>query len=102
LTCCIGLILCFIFLRRYKWRKLGYLRNLRWLSNVRELQKLEEANAQLRAELATAHTNVAEVERRERSLTSDYDGLCRDFGDLQTSHVAVVKEKANLEKTERE
>jgi hypothetical protein len=42
---------------------------------------------------------VAEVERRERSLTSDYDGLRRDFNDLQTSHAIVVKEKADLEKT---
>jgi seryl-tRNA synthetase len=64
--------------------------------------ELEEANAQLCAELATIHTKVVEVERREQSLTSDYDALHKDFNDLQTSHVAVVKEKADLEKIERE
>jgi hypothetical protein len=64
--------------------------------------ELEEANAQLRTELATTHTKVAEVERRERSLTFDYDGLRRDFNDLQTSHATVVKEKAYLEKMEHE
>jgi hypothetical protein len=35
-------------------------------------------------------------------LTSDYDGLRKYFNDLQTSHIAVVKEKADLEKMERE
>jgi hypothetical protein len=64
--------------------------------------ELEEANVQLRPELATAHTKVAKVERREWSLTSDYDGLHRDFDDLQTSLVAIVKEKANLERVEHE
>jgi chromosome segregation ATPase len=64
--------------------------------------ELEEALTQLRAELAAAHTKVEEVERRERSLTSGYDSLRRDFGDFLTSHDAVVKEKANLEKMERE
>jgi hypothetical protein len=44
--------------------------------------ELEAANAQLCAELAAAKTRLAEVERREQALSSDYDGLCRDFGDL--------------------
>jgi hypothetical protein len=44
---------------------------------------------------------VAEVECRDRSLTSYYDGLHRDFDDLQTSHAAVVKDRANLENVER-
>jgi hypothetical protein len=35
-------------------------------------------------------------------LTSDNEGLRRDFDVLCTSHDAVVKEKADLEKTERE
>jgi hypothetical protein len=61
---------------------------------------LEEANAQLHVEL-TAHTKVAEVEHCERALTSDYANLRRDFSDLQTAHATVVKEKADLEKTER-
>jgi hypothetical protein len=64
--------------------------------------ELEEANAQLRVELAAAHTKVAEVECHEQALTSDYDGLCPDFNDLQTSHSVVVKEKESMEKTECE
>jgi hypothetical protein len=44
---------------------------------------------------------VAEVECRDRSLTSYYDGLRRDFDDLQTSHALVVKDRANLENVER-
>jgi hypothetical protein len=63
--------------------------------------ELEEANARVRAELAAADTKVAEVERREQTLSSDYDGLRKDFNDLWTSHAAVVQEKADLEKTER-
>jgi hypothetical protein len=63
--------------------------------------KLEEANAQLCVELAAAHTKVAKVEHCERSMTSNYDGLHRDFNDLQTSHATVVKEKVDLEKLER-
>jgi hypothetical protein len=35
-------------------------------------------------------------------LSSNYDGLRKDFDDLRTSHVAVVQDKADLEKTERE
>jgi chromosome segregation ATPase len=66
------------------------------------IAELEAANAQLCAELAAAKTRLAEVERREQALSSDYDGLCRDFGDLRASHAAVVKEKADLEKTEHE
>jgi hypothetical protein len=38
----------------------------------------------------------------ERALSSDYDGLRKDFNDLRTSHAAVVQEKVDLEKTERE
>jgi hypothetical protein len=64
--------------------------------------ELEEANGQLRVELAATHTKVAEVEHREWCLTSDYDGLHRDFGDLQTYNATIVKEKADLEKTEHE
>jgi hypothetical protein len=66
------------------------------------LAKLEEANTALRAELAAAHTKVAEVEHRERALTSDYGSLCSDFNDLQSVHAAFGKEKADLEKTEHD
>jgi hypothetical protein len=66
------------------------------------IAELKEANAQLRAELAAAHTKLAKVEHCERTLSSDYDGLRKDFDDLRTSHAAVVQEKADLEKTEWE
>jgi predicted metallo-beta-lactamase superfamily hydrolase len=66
------------------------------------ITELEEANTQLRTELAAAHTKVAEVEHHERTLSSDYDGLRKDFDDLRTSYAAIVQEKVNLEKTEHE
>jgi plasmid stability protein len=59
-------------------------------------------NVQLRIELAATHTKVVEVEHREQTLPSDNDGLHKDFDDLQTSHAAVVQEKADLEKMECE
>jgi hypothetical protein len=52
--------------------------------------ELEEAKAQLR------------VEHHEQPLTSNYEGLSRDFDDLRTLHDVVVKEKLDLEKMERE
>jgi chromosome segregation ATPase len=64
--------------------------------------ELEEANAQLLAELNAARSRLAEVEHHKQTLISDYEGLHRDFDDLRTSHDAIVKEKADLEKTERE
>jgi hypothetical protein len=64
--------------------------------------ELEEANAQLLAEINAARSRLAEVEHHEHALTSDYEGLHRDFDDLHTLHDTVVKEKADLEKMERE
>jgi predicted nucleic acid-binding Zn-ribbon protein len=64
--------------------------------------ELEEAKAQLHAELNVAQSRLAEVEHHEQPLTSNYEGLRRDFDDLRTSHDAVVKEKQDLEKTGRE
>jgi hypothetical protein len=64
--------------------------------------ELEEVNAQLLAELNATRSRLAEVEHHEQALTSDYEGLHRDFDDLCTSHDTVVKEKADLEKTEHE
>jgi hypothetical protein len=52
--------------------------------------------------LATAHTKVAEVQHCEQTLSSDYDGLLKDFDDLQASHAAIVQEKADLKKMEHE
>jgi chromosome segregation ATPase len=72
------------------------------LQHNARVAELEEANAQLLVELNTARSRVAEVEHREHALTSDYEGLRRDFDDLHTSHDIVVKEKADLEKTKRE
>jgi hypothetical protein len=46
------------------------------------------------------HAKVAEVEHRERALTSDYGSLCSDFNDLQTVHIAVVKEKVERDKAQ--
>jgi chromosome segregation ATPase len=64
--------------------------------------ELVEANAQLRAELNAAQSRLAEVEHCEQALTSDYEGLRRDFDILCTSDDGVVKEKADPEKTEHE
>jgi hypothetical protein len=50
-------------------------------------------------ELNAAQSRLAEVEHHEKALTSDYEGLRRDFDVLHTSHDGVVKEKADLEKT---
>jgi hypothetical protein len=62
----------------------------------------KEANAQLRMELNAAHSKMAEVEHREQALTSVYEDLKKDFNDVRYSHAAVVKEKNEPEKTERE
>jgi hypothetical protein len=43
-----------------------------------------------------------EVEHQELALTSDDEGLHRDFDNLRTSHDAIVNEKADLEKMECE
>jgi hypothetical protein len=66
------------------------------------MAELEEANAQLLAELNVAQSRLAEVEHREHALTSNYEDLCRDFDDVCTSHDAIVKEKVDLEKMEHE
>jgi chromosome segregation ATPase len=64
--------------------------------------ELEYTNAQLLVELNAARSRLAEVEHHEQALTSDYEGLCRYFDDLRTSHDATMKEKADLKKTEHE
>jgi hypothetical protein len=66
------------------------------------VEELENANAQLRAELDAAQMKLAEVERRELALTSFYEDLKKDFEDVCSFHAAVVVEKAEVEKTERE
>jgi hypothetical protein len=52
------------------------------------------------AELAAAHTKVAEVECCEQTLSSNYDVLHKDFDDLRNSHVAVVQGKIECEKAQ--
>jgi hypothetical protein len=59
--------------------------------------ELEETNAQLRTELNAAQSNLLEVECREWAVTSYYEEL-KDFDEMCSSHPAVVKEKADLEK----
>jgi regulator of replication initiation timing len=68
----------------------------------KQIARSIEANFQLRMELDAAQSRLAEAECREHALTSDYEGLKKDFGDLRSSLAIVVKEKADLEKTERE
>jgi hypothetical protein len=64
--------------------------------------ELEEASAQLRVELIAAQSKLSEVEHHEQALTSTYEDLKKDFDEVCSSHVAVVKEKADLEKMEHE
>jgi hypothetical protein len=53
--------------------------------------ELENDNAQLHAELDAARSKLAEVEGRERALTSAYEEVKIDFNDLSSSHDAVLK-----------
>jgi hypothetical protein len=53
-------------------------------------------------ELNAAQSKLLEVERREQAMTSAYEDLKKDFDEVRSLHVVVVKEKANLEKTECE
>jgi hypothetical protein len=57
------------------------------------ITELEETNAQLRAELATANAKIAEVENRERALISDYGSLHNNYGDLESMFTMLRKEK---------
>jgi hypothetical protein len=66
------------------------------------MAELEEVNAQLRELLNTSRSKLSEAEHRERAMTSAYEDLKRDFDEMHSSHAAVVKEKADLEKMERE
>jgi hypothetical protein len=62
--------------------------------------ELEEINAQMHVELSTAQSRLVEAECHEQALTSNYEGLKNDFDELCAWHDIVVKEKADLEKTE--
>jgi predicted nuclease with TOPRIM domain len=63
--------------------------------------ELEKANAQLHIELDYARSKLAEVEHRERALTSEYEDLEKDFESICTAYDVVVMEKAKVEETER-
>jgi uncharacterized protein (DUF3084 family) len=64
------------------------------------IAELEEANALLRAELDTAHSKLAEVEHRERTLTSENEGPKKDLENARTAHDTTVKDKVQLQKAE--
>jgi regulator of replication initiation timing len=66
---------------------------------VARIVELEEANAQLCAELDTARSKLAEVEHREQALTSENEGLKKDLEGVRTAHQAVVKDKVKAQKT---
>jgi hypothetical protein len=78
---------------------------------VARVAELEKANAQLCMELDVARSKLvevdvvwsklAEVEHCEWTLTSEYEDLKNDFESLHISHDAVVREKAEVVKTER-
>jgi hypothetical protein len=55
--------------------------------------ELEGANASLRAELEAARSKFAEVERREPTLTSENEGLKKDFVDAHSTREAAVRDK---------
>jgi predicted transcriptional regulator len=54
----------------------------------------------LHTELDTAQSKLAEVEHRERALTSENEDLKKDLESMRTAHDDVVKEKAEVQKTE--
>lgn len=62
----------------------------------------EQAIAQLRMELNVAQSRLSKVEGHEWAVTSTYEDLKKDLDHFRSSHVAVMKEKADLEKIECE
>jgi hypothetical protein len=52
-------------------------------------------------ELDTARSKLTEVEHHEWALTSKYEDLKKDLESKRTAHDAVVKEKGEVQKTER-
>jgi hypothetical protein len=67
---------------------------------VTHATELEGANALLRTELEAARSKLAEVERREQTLTSENKGLKKDLEDALSSHEAVVRDKELVRQTE--
>jgi ABC-type Fe3+-citrate transport system substrate-binding protein len=54
----------------------------------------------LQVELHAAQSKVVKDEHRERALTSENGDLKKDLESMSTVHDAVVKKKAELQKTE--
>jgi regulator of replication initiation timing len=67
---------------------------------VSRVAELEEANAQLCVELDADRSKLVEVEHREQALTSENKGLKKDLDNARTAHDAVVKDNAEVQKTE--
>jgi hypothetical protein len=62
--------------------------------------ELEGANASLRAELEAARSKLAEVERREQTLTSENEGLKKDLEDARFAREVAVRDKELVRQTE--
>jgi chromosome segregation ATPase len=63
--------------------------------------ELEGANALLRAELEAARSKLAEVERREQTLTSENECLKKDLEDARSAREAAVRDKELVRQTEQ-
>jgi hypothetical protein len=56
----------------------------------------------LQAEFAAANAKIAEVQGCKNALISDYQSLHSDYSMLESGLEALMKEKEDLEKSERE
>jgi regulator of replication initiation timing len=68
---------------------------------VARATELEGANASLRAELEAARLKLAEVERREQTLTYENEGLKKDLEDAHSAHEVVVRDKELVQQTDQ-
>jgi hypothetical protein len=68
---------------------------------VMRVTELEDANASLQVELEAARSKLAKVERRERTLTSENEGLKRDLEGAHSAHEAAVKDKELVRQTKQ-
>jgi capsule polysaccharide export protein KpsE/RkpR len=63
--------------------------------------ELEETNTMLQAKLEAARSRLAEVERRERTLTSENEGLKKDLGVARIARDVAVKDKDLVRQAEQ-
>jgi regulator of replication initiation timing len=68
---------------------------------VARATELEGANASLGAELEAARSRLVEVERHKRTLTSENEGLRKDFEDALCTHETTVKDKELVRQTKQ-